>query len=171
MLAPSLSRLSALPDGVFVGSIGNAPAGALYDRIQSVLASGSEFEKDLFWDLNSVGALDVAVIYVPLRVRMLEPIHVQFGYSGGAGEGEEIMAMSNPRVLVVAEEGAEVALVEEHFGVDGGEEKCYWANPVMEIVVEDGAKVSHSYVQRQPIKAAHVKWTVARQVVVFNAHS
>lgn len=88
-----------------------------------------------------------------------DPVHIMFSYSG-CGDGS--MIMSNPRVLVVAEKGAEVAIIEEHFGQeDGG---CYWANPVMEIIVEEDAKVVHSYVQQQSFAAAHTKWTVVQQV-------
>ncbi|XP_072968715.1 protein ABCI7, chloroplastic [Typha angustifolia] len=166
VVVPSLSSLSALPTGVFVGSIADIPQGALYDRVVAALDySNGIVEKDIFWDFNSVGAADIAVIHVPAGVRVVdEPIHVQFGYSGGGvGAEESVMPMSNPRVLVVVEEGAEAMIVEEHFGVEGSEEKCYWANSVMELVIEEGAKVSHSYIQRQSLKAAHIKWTIARQ--------
>lgn len=110
-----------------------------------------------------MGAADVAVIYAPAGVKLADPVHVMFCYSGSGKEEE--MAMSNPRVLVVAEEGAEVSVVEEHFGFDAA--GCYWANPVMEIVIGERGKVSHSYVQRQPLDAAHIKWTFARQVILL----
>lgn len=90
-----------------------------------------------------------------------DPVHISFAYSGSDGAS---MMMSNPRVLVIAEKGAEVAIVEEHFGI--GEEDdgaCYWANPVVDIVVEEGARVVHSYVQRQSSAAAHTKWTTVQQ--------
>lgn len=89
-----------------------------------------------------------------------DPVHIMFTYSGSDGGS---MMMSNPRVLVVAEKGAEVAIVEEHFGVGEEDGGCYWANPVVEIIVEEGAKVVHSYVQRQSSAAAHTKWTTVQQ--------
>jgi Fe-S cluster assembly scaffold protein SufB len=65
---------------------------------------------------------------------------------------------------VIAEKGAEVAIVEEHFGIGEEGGGCYWANPVVDIVVEEGARVVHSYVQRQSAAAAHTKWTTVQQV-------
>ncbi|KAG1361243.1 protein ABCI7, chloroplastic [Cocos nucifera] len=164
-LALSLSRLSSLPAGAFAGSVSAVPPGPLYDRLLAALASADEFQdRDLFWDLNGVGTPDIAVIYIPAGARVVdEPIHVRFCYSEGDEIGSQRLPVSNPRVLVVVEKGAELAIVEEHSGVGGSEDRCYWANSVMEIVIEEGAKVSHSYVQRQSVNAAHIKWTFARQ--------
>lgn len=105
----------------------------------------------------------MVVIYAPAGVKLADTVHMVFCYSG-LGKEEE-MGMSNPRVLVVAEEEAEVSIVEEHFGVDGA--GCYWANPVMEILIGERGKVLHSYVQRQTKDAAHIKWTLVRQVIIL----
>ncbi|XP_008778302.2 protein ABCI7, chloroplastic [Phoenix dactylifera] len=163
--ATSLSRLSSLPAGVFVGSLSALPPGPVYDRLLAAIASADEFQdRDLFWDLNGVGAPDIAVIFIPAGARVVdEPIHIRFCYSEGDEIGSQRLRLSNPRVLVVVEKGAEVGIVEEHLGVGGSEERCYWANSVMEIVIEEGAKVTHSYVQRQSMNAAHIKWTFTQQ--------
>lgn len=162
---PSLSRIPSLPPGAFVGSIKDVPSqGPISEKISSAIASCSEFqEKDVFWDFNNVGAADMVVIYAPASVKLADTVHMVFCYSG-LGKEEE-MGMSNPRVLVVAEEEAEVSIVEEHFGVDGA--GCYWANPVMEILIGERGKVLHSYVQRQTKDAAHIKWTLVRQVIIL----
>ncbi|KAG8053579.1 hypothetical protein GUJ93_ZPchr0001g31904 [Zizania palustris] len=148
--------------GVHVSALADLPPGPARDRAAAALAASAEFaDKDLFYDFNAIGAKDVAVVHVPEGVSMADdPVHIMFSYSG-SGDGS--MVMSNPRVLVLAEKGAEVAIVEEHFevGQEGG--GCYWANPVMEIIVEENAKVVHSYVQRQSFEAAHTKWTVIQQ--------
>uniref|UniRef100_A0A0D9UWB6 SUF system FeS cluster assembly SufBD core domain-containing protein n=1 Tax=Leersia perrieri TaxID=77586 RepID=A0A0D9UWB6_9ORYZ len=153
----------ASSSGTHVSALADLPPGQVRDRAAAILAASADFvDKDLFYDFNAVGAKDVAVVYAPEGVSMADdPVHIMFSYSG-CGDGS--MMMSNPRVLVVAEKGAEVAIVEEHFGLgeeDGG--GCYWANPVMEILVEEDAKVVHSYVQRQSFAAAHTKWTVVKQ--------
>lgn len=123
---------------------------------------------DLFFDLNGVGAADVAVVYVPAGVRVLEePLYLRFCYDVGSEGGEGRMPVSNPRVLILVEKGAELAVVEEHLGVNGSEEKCYWANSVVEVVLEEGARVVHSYVQRQSVNSVHTKWTFTRQVGFF----
>ncbi|RWW43818.1 hypothetical protein BHE74_00050479 [Ensete ventricosum] len=163
-VAPSLSRLAALPSGVFAGSVSALPPGPTLDRVLTALAEGFG-DGDLFWDLNGVGAPDMAVIFVPAGVRVVdEPVHVQICYSEGGEVGSERLPVSSPRVLVVVEKGAEVAIVEEHLGIGGSAERCYWANSVMEILIGEGGKVVHSYVQRQSVNAAHIKWTFARQV-------
>ncbi|XP_040376117.1 protein ABCI7, chloroplastic [Oryza brachyantha] len=148
--------------GAHVAALADLPAGRVRDRAAAALAASAEFaDKDLFYDFNAVGAKDVAVVHVPEGVSMADdPVHIMFSYSG-CGDGS--MMMSNPRVLVVAEKGAEVAIIEEHFGVGEEGGGCYWANPVMEIIVEEDAKVVHSYVQQQSAAAAHTKWTVVQQ--------
>ncbi|XP_042434824.1 protein ABCI7, chloroplastic-like [Zingiber officinale] len=162
-VAPSVSRLDALPTGVFVGSVSAIPPGPTLDRVVSALTGGFT-DGDLFWDLNGVGAPDLAVIFVPAGVRVVdEPIHVQLCYSEGGDVGSECLPVSNPRVLVVAEKGAEVVIVEEHLGIEENAERCYWANSVMEISIGEGAKVVHSYLQKQSVNAAHIKWTSTRQ--------
>ncbi|XP_010940406.2 LOW QUALITY PROTEIN: protein ABCI7, chloroplastic [Elaeis guineensis] len=160
----SLSRLSSVPAGSFAGSLSALPR-VLSTTASSAIASADDFQdRDLFWDLNGVGAPDIAVIYIPAGARVLdEPIHIRFCYSEGDEVGSQRLRLSNPRVLVVVEKGAEVGIVEEHLGVGGSDERCYWANSVMEIVIEEGAKVTHSYMQRQSVNAAHIKWTFARQ--------
>ncbi|KAK1284485.1 hypothetical protein QJS10_CPB21g00560 [Acorus calamus] len=156
---PSLSSLPNLPNGVYVGGISGVP-----DRIAgSVLDSFSGFrDGDLFWDLNGIGAPDVAVVYVPEGCRVEEPLHLKyvFGGGGGGGGGERRLAVSNPRVLVVVERGGEIGIVEE-FG--GGGDGFYWANSVAEVAIGEGGRVSHSYVQRQELGSAHTKWTLVRQ--------
>jgi Fe-S cluster assembly protein SufD len=140
------------------------PYGRPRDHAAAALAAAAEFaHKNLFYDFNAVGARDVVVVHVPEGVNVADDsVHIMFAYTNS---GAEIMLMSNPRVLVVAEKAAEVAIVEEqeHFGV-GEEGGCYWANPVAEIIIDEGARVVHSYVQHQSFAAAHTKWTVVKQV-------
>jgi Fe-S cluster assembly protein SufD len=174
-LAPAASPFAShvhFSDGILVSSSGahvsalaDLPPGRARDRAAAVLAASAEFaHKDLFYDFNSVGVRDVMVVHVPEGVKAADdPVHIVFTYTNSSGGR---MLMSNPRVLVVAEKEAEVAIVEEHFGA-GEEGGCYWANPVMEIVVDEGARVVHSYVQQQSFAAAHTKWTVVQQVLLF----
>lgn len=163
-VAPSLSTLPSLPAGAFAGSASDIPSGALYDAI--VAAAGEPFcDGDLFWNLNGFGAPDLAVVYIPDGERMVEePLHLRFCAVDAAEVGSRRLPLSNPRVLVVVGRGAELAIVEEYVGVEGGEGNRYWSNAVAEVVVEEGGKVLHSYVQKQSLNAAHIKWTFVRQV-------
>lgn len=145
-----------------MGSIADAPD-SLAERVFELIA---EFpDGDLFWDLNGIGAPDVAVIYVPAGCRVERPLQLGFFSLEGGDGGLNGFAMSNPRALVLVDEGGEIGIVEEHSGCgDEDENKRYWANSVMEIVIGEGAKVRHSYIQRQAKNAAHIKWTFVRQV-------
>ncbi|KAM0849775.1 hypothetical protein ACQ4PT_053508 [Festuca glaucescens] len=148
--------------GAHVAALADMPPGIARDRAAAAVAASAQFShRDIFYDFNAVGACDVAVVYVPEGAKMAgDPVHILFGYSGSDGAS---MMMSNPRVLVIAEKGAEVAIVEEHFGTGEEGGGCYWANPVVDIIVEEGARVVHSYVQRQSSAAAHTKWTTVQQ--------
>uniref|UniRef100_A0ACD5VJF8 Uncharacterized protein n=1 Tax=Avena sativa TaxID=4498 RepID=A0ACD5VJF8_AVESA len=149
--------------GAHVRALADLPPGSARDRAAAAIAASAQFShRDIFYDFNAVGASDVAVVYVPEGAKMADdPVHIMFGYSGS--DDDASMMMSNPRVLVIAEKGSEVAIVEEHFGIEEGGGGRYWANPVVDIIVEEGARVVHSYVQRQSSAAAHTKWTTVQQ--------
>ncbi|XP_020571621.1 protein ABCI7, chloroplastic [Phalaenopsis equestris] len=162
-VVPSLSRLPSLPAKAFAGSVADIPSGALYEAV--IAAAGELFHNgDLFWNLNGFGAPDLAVVYIPDGERMIEePLHLRFCVVDAAEARSGRLPLSNPRILVVVGKGAELAIVEEHLGVESGEGNRYWSNSVVEILLEEGSKVSHSYVQKQSLNAAHTKWTFVRQ--------
>lgn len=124
----------------------------------------ANFEGDLFWSLNGLGAPDLVVVHVAAGCRVELPLHIMYHSIEGADVGSKKLPVSNPRVFVLVEEGGEIGLIEEYVG--GGEDKSYWANAVTELVVGEGAKVKHSYIQSQSPSAAHIKWTSVQQVVV-----
>lgn len=159
----SLSQLSELPDGVFVGGLSSITSEATMKRVSECVPN---FQGDLFWLLNGVGAPDIIVIYVPEGCRVESPLHLKYFSLKGSEKDSKTLPISNPRVLVLVEKGGEIGIVEEYTGVDGTD-MCYWANSVMEIVIGNGAKVSHSYIQTQSLGAAHIKWTSVRQVKVL----
>ncbi|KAF2295558.1 hypothetical protein GH714_033192 [Hevea brasiliensis] len=72
--------------------------------------------KALLFSFNNcpLGAPDVAVVYVPAGVRVENPIHLSYVSVEGGEEGSNKLPVSNPRVLVVVEEGGgEVGIIEE----------------------------------------------------------
>ncbi|KAK9716232.1 hypothetical protein RND81_06G219900 [Saponaria officinalis] len=158
-LVDSLSGLSGLPDGVYVGSLGKINSEDILKRVSEFVAN---FEGDLFCSLNGVGAPDMVVVYVPEGCRVEKPLHLRYCSVRGSEFGSKTLPVSNPRVLVVVEKGGEVGIVEEYVGGDG-EKCCYWSNSVIEVVIGENASVSHSYVQSQSLGAAHIKWTAIRQ--------
>ncbi|XP_059640268.1 protein ABCI7, chloroplastic [Cornus florida] len=150
----SLSQLSELPNGVFVGNLSSLDSEVIMKRVFEFV---SNFEGDLFWSLNGVGAPDLVVVYVPVGCRVESPLHLRYISMEGGDSESKTLPISNPRVLVLVESGGEIGIIEEYIGGDGN--KCYWTNSVMEVVIGEGAKVSHSYIQSQSLSAAHIKWT------------
>lgn len=121
----------------------------------------NSFCGDLFWSINGIGAPDVTVVYVPEGCKVENPICLRYISVEGRDKGSNELPVSNPRVFVLVERGGEIGIVEEFFGKDG--KKSYWANSVLEVVVGEGGKVRHSYIQRQSLNAAHIKWTSVQQ--------
>lgn len=158
-IADSVSNLSGLPDGVFVGSLSNLDSEVIKKRVLDFVSSN---DGDLFWSLNGIGAPDLVVVYVPEGCVVETPLHLRYFSDKGEDKESNKLPVSNPRLLVLVEKGGEIGIIEEYVGeVD----KCYWTNSVMEVVVGDGAKLIHSYIQNQSLQAAHIKWTSVRQVM------
>uniref|UniRef100_A0A2N9HM98 Uncharacterized protein n=1 Tax=Fagus sylvatica TaxID=28930 RepID=A0A2N9HM98_FAGSY len=153
-------NLSELPNGVFVGSLLELPDESVMKRVCELLSNS--FCGDLFWSINGIGAPDVTVVYVPEGCKVENPICLRYISVEGRDKGSNELPVSNPRVFVLVERGGEIGIVEEFFGKDG--KKSYWANSVLEVVVGEGGKVRHSYIQRQSLNAAHIKWTSVQQV-------
>ncbi|KAF9591507.1 hypothetical protein IFM89_004561, partial [Coptis chinensis] len=152
-------RINELGSGVFVGSVNEIDCEVIKQRVFEFV---SEFQDgDLFWSLNGIGTPDVSVVYVPKECRVEIPLHLMFYSSESEDVGSNVLPVSNPRVLVIVEEGGEIGIIEEYFGGDG--KGCYWANSALEMFIGEGGKVTHSYIQRQGPNAAHTKWTVVRQ--------
>ncbi|KAG9445237.1 hypothetical protein H6P81_016577 [Aristolochia fimbriata] len=154
----TFSDLSGLPSDVFVGSVSAAPESVLRVISDSV---ANFSQGDLFWDLNGMGALDIAVIHVPAGTRIEKPLYLRLFSSQGVGDGLNTLPVSNPRCIVVVEKGAYIEIIEEYFGGEEGE--SYWTNSVMEVAIADGGRVRHSYLQMHGKNAAHIKWTLVRQ--------
>ncbi|KAH9769664.1 protein ABCI7 [Citrus sinensis] len=154
----SALNLSNLPDGVYVGSLLGVSDGIM-KRVSDFI---SEFQcGDLFWSINGMGAPDLGVIYVPAGCKVENPIYLKYLSVEGGNVDSKKLPISNPRVVLLVEEGGEVGIIEEFVGKEGND--CYWANSVLEVVIGKGGKVRHSYLQNQSLNAAHIKWTAVRQ--------
>ncbi|XP_057761600.1 protein ABCI7, chloroplastic [Arachis stenosperma] len=155
-----LSNSSQLPQGVYVGTLSALASTPIIDRVTELMCA---FDAgDLFWSINGVGAPDATVVYVPEGCRVDTPIYLRYLAVEGGAEGSKTMRMSNPRVVVVVEKGAEVGIIEEFSAAEEGND-CYWTNSALEAVVGEGAKLTHSYIQNQSSSSAHIKWTSIRQ--------
>jgi Fe-S cluster assembly protein SufD len=153
------SNLSGLPEEVFVGNLSTLESEKI---AQKVIDKMSVREKDLFWSLNGAGAPDLVVIYVPTGCLVETPLHLRYFSLEVGDKNSNKLPISNPRVMVMVENGGEIGIIEEFVGGKDGD-SCYWANSVLEVVIGEGAKVNHSYIQNQSLSAAHIKWTSVQQ--------
>lgn len=162
-IVDSLSKLSNLPNGVFVGSFSSIDNDEITKRVLEFLPSLEQ--GDLFWSLNGVGSPDLVVVYVPEGCKVEGLLHLRYVSNEGSDKGSKNLPVSNPRVLIVVEKGGEIGILEEYMCGHG--DLSYWTNSVMEVVIGEQAKVSHSYTQTQSLSSAHIKWTSIRQVICF----
>jgi len=158
-----LSDLSGLPAGAYVAPLSALPAAAVAQL--PPLGKQSLEHGSLFAQLNSACAADVLCIVVEAGVQCACPLHVLALSSAAPAPGDAVS--SHPRLLLIAQAGSSVEVVEEFAGseaaVGGGGGGTYFTNAVMEAVLAEGANVKHSLVQSQSTEAAHMKATFVTQ--------
>jgi Fe-S cluster assembly protein SufD len=152
--APELSNVSGLKDGVYVGSLVDLPA-AQAEKITKYLGR-QEDSAEVFTALNTFGLSDAAVIWVHLNVVVETPIHVLF-----LSAPASIPSVSQPRLLVVAETGASLELIEDYAVL--GQNTPYFTNAVAEIWVQDNAEVKHNRIQQESQDGFHIAKTAIAQ--------
>jgi Fe-S cluster assembly protein SufD len=150
--APELSSLAGLPTGVRAGSIA-----AAVERddptVRAHLARHARYEENAFAALGAAFLDDGAYLVVPAEALVPEPVEILFVTSGA-----DRPTAVHPRMLVIAEPGASVSVL-EGFGTLGA--GSYLANAVTEIVVGESAHVGYYRVQRDGPEAYHVATTHA----------
>ncbi len=145
---PHHSNVSALPPGVRMLRLASASEAAC---CLGTLASPQA--NDLFANLNTARFTDGAFLFVPKNVRLEPVLHVLFVSDQ---EGDE-PTCSLPRLLVVAERGAELNLVEEYWG-----RGRTLTNAVTEVLIHEGAALTHERIQRESPEAIHLSNLNAR---------
>ena len=174
VISEYLSKVDGLSDGSYVGSIckiaAESEGSALSQALEHLGRPAAGTQDDLFTFLNGLGVQDAGIIFAPKGVHIAKPIHVVY-YSTGRGgskngdEGGTAISLASPRLLVVAEPGARVEIIEQFVG---SPDQTYWTNSVCEIHVADGAEVSHNCSQEQDRKSVHIKQTHVSQVSWIN---
>ncbi|KAK9804290.1 hypothetical protein WJX72_005085 [[Myrmecia] bisecta] len=152
VLNRELSRLGGLPEGVYVGSIGGAPASAAEHLGQQARTRGSPFAL-----INGATAQDAVCIHVPAGMEVPQAVHVLYIATGDANA----VTVSCPRLLAVLEERAYLEVLEEFSGAQA--EQKYFTNAVAEFVVHQGASLVHKYVQLESNPGWHMKATLVSQ--------
>ncbi|KAK7367675.1 hypothetical protein VNO80_09693 [Phaseolus coccineus] len=154
---------SHLPHDVYVGPLSALSSSPLLHTVSQFLPHTFP-DADLFWSINGIAAPDLTLVYVPEGCHLQNPIHFQYTPpQPPTSHSSDTMYLSNPRVLVVLEKGASAHITEDFSSAPENDNERYWSNAAFEAVIGEGAKLSHSYIQTQSFRAAHIKWTSVRQ--------
>jgi Fe-S cluster assembly protein SufD len=122
-----------------------APAGpdfspAAGEKSGEVL-SEFDFQRNGFAALN-LALAEFKVIRIPKDTSVAEPVELSFAAEGGKA--------IFPHVIVIAEAGSKVTIVETYASPAKG-----FTNSAVQIVVEDNARVTHYRVQKESAEAFH----------------
>jgi len=118
--------------------------------IRENLARGAVHEMNGAVALNTAMITSGAFVLVPRGTVLESPLHI-LCLSNSSGS-----VAAFPRVLIVAEEGSSVTIIESYGGTH---ESQYFTNAVVEIVLKDAARLEHYRVQRETSKAFHLGTT------------
>lgn len=144
--APALSSVHGLPDGVRLASLSELRGSE--SALPLVMGRYADHRRSAFVALNTAFMNDGAVLIVPPRCRLSQPIYVV--YASGALERP---VMSYPRTLIIVGAGSELSIVESYAGLNGG---SYFCNAVTELVGEAEAVAHHYRLQREGAAAFHM---------------
>ncbi len=144
---PHLSTLSTLPKGIRVMSLEQAfeSESAL---LENHLGRYAGVDGHPFAAMNTSSLREGAFVHIARNAACEMPIHLLFLTLGGAEA-----AITQPRVLVIAEENSEASLVETYAGTDG---TPYLTNAVTEIVQAKNARIDHNKLQLEGMAASHI---------------
>ena len=145
-----LSRIAA-NEGVTVGNIAEVSK-ASDAMLETHLAKLALIDNDAFAAVNTAFLRDGAVVHVAHDRVVGAPIHILFIATRKDSAGY-------PRVLVVAETGAQCTIVEDFVSVADG---AYLTDAVSEFYVARNARVSHVKLQREAVTAFHIANTSVR---------
>jgi Fe-S cluster assembly protein SufD len=145
IFSPALSSNGVLPDSVAVTNL----AAALKTHgeiIEPHLGHLAGFQDNVFTALNTAFMHDGAAVIIGRGQRVSAPVHLLF-------ISAQPETASYPRTLVIAEEGAEAVIIEDHVSIGNG---VGFSNAVTEIAVAANARVKHVKLQRDNVQAFHI---------------
>lgn len=159
-----LSTLGGDARVVRIGRLDRAIAddGALIERH---LGRYADIELSPFVALNTGAIADGAFVHLSRGTTLDRPIHLLFLSTNGDGPP----VVSHPRVLVIAEDNVEAAIVETY----AGDPTAYWTNAVTEIACGDDCRIDHNKLQREGLAAFHTAAMNVRlgRATTFVSHS
>ena len=141
-VAPDLSDLSDVPDGVLV--MGFRDALMTCPELLRPHLDRHLMERDAFTALNGAFLQDGAFLYVPPNTTLEKPLHVLF-----LTTGREENTVQYPRNLFVLGAGAEATVIETYAGLN--KRRAYFNDVVGEAILEEGSRLRwHKVVQEGP---------------------
>lgn len=155
-----LTRLEGLPNGVRLLTLRDAfaqcpelvrPHLGRIARLDGKLGSTND---ERFVDLNNAFLSEGAFVYIPRGVVVENPIHLLF-----ANRADRGALAVYPRVLIVAEEAAQVKLLETHIGTEGRTVSV----GVSEAWIGENAIVEHTRYQDESDDSIHIAVIAAHQ--------
>ena len=147
-LIRELSSLGLLPEGVRISGLKEEITGnstVLEEHLGHYLDS----RRDPFCALNTAFVEDGAFVHIARGVSLKEPIHLLFVTSGGKGA-----TMTHPRNLLLIEQEAEAAIMEEYVSLDDGD--AFLSNSATELIARESSTVSHYMIEREGRKAFNI---------------
>lgn len=114
--------------------------------IEQHLGQHAAFQDALFAALNTAFLRDAAVVMVPRDTAVAMPVHLLF-------ISTQNDVASHPRLLLVAESGSALTLIEDYVALHEG---AYFTNTVAEVALAANAQVEHVRVQRESEQAFHL---------------
>ena len=151
--APELSTDDLLPEGVAVLPFETAfeALPLVFEKWLGKVATTAQklgsTNDDRFIALNTAFCQDGAFVFIPRRVKLDRPIHLQFVSDGSHGP-----VAVHPRVLVVLEDEASAEITESYVGIAG---KTF-VNPVTEVVIGKNAQLEHTRYQDETLDSIHI---------------
>jgi len=141
------AELSTIADAP-IQMVGNLPSmmRSHASTIESHLGHYAKIDDNVFSALNTAFLRDCAVIIVPKKTVIVEPIQLLF-----VSTQEEVS--SYPRCFVIAEQDSKLTLIEDHVSITSA---SYITNTVAEICLSANAHVQHIRIQRDIQQAYHL---------------
>lgn len=141
----------ALPEGVTVESLGNI---LVTDprQVKKHLARYADANANGFSALNTAFMTDGTYIHLAENIVLDKPIQLLF-----VSTAQHESSLSQPRNLVVLEEGAQATLIERH--VHYGQTADYFTNAITEIVLQKNSVLEHFKLQEESLNSFHVATT------------
>ncbi len=145
-----------------INEISNAYIGSLSDAqvshstvIEKHFSKYAKTENEAYTALNTAYTSDGALIYVPAKIVIKEPVQILFINQTG-----DQALIAQPRVLVVCESNSQVNIVETYHSIG---DATAFTNSVTEIVCKENSHIDHYKVQLENNRSYHIGTTHVHQ--------